>query len=74
MTKICVFAPSEEDANKWARSQNLDKSQYFYPHDVNDILFKKNFHVIVIGIGNLSSSMFEQAYNTALERGKIERF
>lgn len=73
MTKICIFAPNEEEANKWARSQNLDKNQYFYPHDVNDVLFKKNFHVIVVGIGNISSFAFEKMYNLALEKGKVGR-
>jgi len=73
MTKICIFAPNEDDAIKWARSQNLERSQYFYPHSIGEIQLKSNFHVIVIGTGNLSSSDFERAYNLALERGKIGR-
>lgn len=73
MTKICIFAPSEDEANKWARGQNLDKSQYFYPHSIGEIMLKSNFHVIVIGVGNISSSQFESAYNLALERGKVGR-
>lgn len=74
MTKICIFAPSEEEAHRWAKSQNLDKNQYFYPHTLPEIQFKSNFHVIVIGVGNLGSSEFEKAYNLALERGKVGRF
>lgn len=73
MTTICVFAPSEDEANKWARSQLLEKEQYFYPHSIGEIKLKSNFHVIVIGVGNLSASDFERAYNLALERGKLGR-
>ena len=73
MTRICIFAPNEDDANKWAKSQNLDKSQYFYPHSTGEIMLKNNFHTIVIGVGNISSSEFEKAYNIALEQGKINR-
>lgn len=73
MTKICVFAPSEDEANKWARSQNLERDQYFYPHSIGHIQLKHNFHVIVIGTGNISSSEFDNAYNLALERGKLGR-
>ena len=73
MTKICIFAPNEDDAHRWARSQNLEKEQYFYPHSIGEIKLKTNFHVIVIESGNISSSQFEQAYNIALERGKIGR-
>lgn len=75
MTKICIFAKSEDEARRWARSQNLNHDQYFYPHSINDILFKTNFHVIAIGITELSvdSKYFEKIYNLALERGKIGR-
>lgn len=73
MTKICVFAPSEDEANRWAKSQNLERSQYFYPHSTGEIKLKSNFHVIVIGTGNISSSDFESAYNLALERGRLGR-
>lgn len=73
MTTICVFAPNEDEAHKWAHSQLLEKDQYFYPHSIGEIKLKSNFHVIVIGVGNLSASDFERAYNLALERGKLGR-
>jgi len=74
LTTICIFAPNEDDAHRWARSQNLDKTQYFYPHSTLEIMTRHNFHVIVIETGNISSSEFEKAYNLALQRGKIGRF
>jgi hypothetical protein len=72
MTKICIIAGDEEEARKWAGSQNLNKDQYFFAHSENDILFKTNFHVIAVGTSNIPS-YFEKLYNLALERGKIGR-
>jgi len=68
-----IFAPSEDEAKKWARSQNLEPEQFFYPHSTGEIKLKSNFHVIVIGVGNISSSEFDNAYNLALECGKRGR-
>jgi hypothetical protein len=75
MTKICLIAANEEEAYRYARNQNLDKEQYFYPHNTSDLMFKSNFHVIVVGTEgfNIPSSVFEKIYNLALERGKIGR-
>ena len=74
MTKICVFAKNETEAKKWANSQNLSSEQFFYPRSTNDLMFKSNFHVIVIGVSDLEGSFdFEKTYNLALERGQIGR-
>lgn len=75
MTRICIFAKSETEAHRWADNQNLSKSQYFYPKDLNDVMFRTNFHVIVIGIQELSvdAQYFEKIYALAQERGKIGR-
>lgn len=75
MTKICLIAGNEYEAYQWARSQYLDKEQWFYPKNPNDLLFHSNFHVIVIGSAgmNFPSSVFEKIYRLALERGKIGR-
>jgi hypothetical protein len=76
MTKICILAGDEEEAYKWARSQNLDRDQYFYPHNVGELLFKSNFHVIVVGTAGLNfpNALFENIYKVALERGKVGRY
>ena len=75
MTRICLIAGNEEEAYRFAKNQNLSKEQYFYPHNPNDLLFKSNFHVLVIGTAgqNVPSSVFEKIYNLALERGAIGR-
>ncbi|MEX0595468.1 MAG: hypothetical protein WD512_03130 [Candidatus Paceibacterota bacterium] len=75
MTRICIFAKNEKEADRWAENQNLSKSQYFYPKDLNDVMFRTNFHVIVIGIQELSvnAQYFEKIYALAQQRGKIGR-
>lgn len=74
MTKICIIASNSEEAWRWAKTQSLEKEQWFFPKDVNDLIFRSNFHVIVIGSSiTTPSSIFEKVYNLALERGKINR-
>lgn len=76
MTKICIIAGNQEEAYRWAKSQYLSKEQWFYPHSENELLFKSNFHVIVVGTAgqNIPPSVFEKMYQTALVRGKVGRF
>jgi len=75
MTQICLLAGNSEEAYRFARSQNLDNSQWFYPKEPNDLLFKHNFHVIVVGTAgnNVPPSLFEKIYQLALKRGAIGR-
>lgn len=75
MTKICLIAGNELEAYQFAQSQGLEIDQYFYPKDINDLLFRTNFHVIVIGTAGMNTppSYFEKVYQTALLRGKINR-
>ncbi len=76
MTKIAILAGNEQEAYTWARSQNLDRDQYFVIHSKNDLLFRQNFHLIVCGTAgmNTPTSVFNEIYNLALERGKIGRY
>lgn len=76
MTRICLIAGNELEAYRWAKSQNLGKEQYFFPHSMNDLLFKSNFHVITVGTAgeNTAPDVFEKLYNLALTRGRIGRF
>ena len=75
MTRICLIAGNLDEAKAFASSQSLCKDCWFYPKDINELLFKNNFHVLVIGSAgqNVPSSYFEKIYNLALERGKIGR-
>jgi len=75
MTKLCLIAGNIHEAKTFARSQMLEDDQYFYPKDVNDLLFRTNFDVLVVGTAgmNTPSSYFEKIFQTALLRGKIGR-
>jgi hypothetical protein len=75
VTKICIIAGNQEEAYRWAKNQNLENDQWFYPKDTTDLLFKSNFHVLVVGTAgqNVPSAFFEQVYQTALKRGKVGR-
>lgn len=75
MTKICIIAGNELEAYRFAQSQNWEKNQWFFPHKMSDLMFKDNFHVLVVGSAgfNSSSIIFEKLYSLALERGKIGR-
>ena len=75
MTRICLIAGNLHEAKIFARSQFLSDDQWFYPSSEKDLLFKSNFHVLVVGSAgqNVPSSFFERVYRLALERGKIGR-
>jgi hypothetical protein len=75
MTKICLIAGNSEEAYRFARLQSLEPSQWFYPKSPDELLFKTNFHVIVVGTAgqNMPSNLFEKIYQLALQRGKIDR-
>lgn len=75
MTKICLIAVNQEEAYKFARSQNFEPDQWFYPKNSAELSFKNDFHVIVVGnLGqNFFPSDFEKMYQLALKRGKIGR-
>ena len=75
MTKICLIAGDEQEAYRFARSQSLDRDQWFFPKSINDLLFKTNFHVLVVGTAgqNIPSQLFENIYQIALERGRVGR-
>lgn len=75
MTKICIIAGNQLEAERFAFSQEWDNDTWFYPKDERDLLFKSNFHVLVIGTAgqNIPSSIFEKIYQLALQRGKVGR-
>lgn len=75
MTKICLIAGNYDEALAYAKHQSIPKECWFYPKDENDLLFKKNFYVLVVGTAgqNVPVSYFNKIYSLALKRGQIER-
>lgn len=72
---ICLIASSYLNARKWAKSQHLEDSEWFYPNDVTDLYKKQNFHTIVVadGIEHASNTHINLLVTTAWKRGRIGR-
>lgn len=72
---ICIIAGNYQEARVWARSQMLDKNEWFYPSDVEELKQKSNFHVMVVGTAgqNVPPHYFEKLFRLAHERGRIGR-
>jgi hypothetical protein len=76
LTKLCLIAGNRHEAETFARSQFLEDYQWFYPKDVNELIFRSNFHVLVVGTAGMNTppAYFERILQTALTRGKIGRY
>lgn len=72
---ICIIAGNELEAYRYAQAQLLDKSEWFYPNDIDDIKSRSNFHVIVTGTAglNVPPTYFERLLHLAKSRGKVGR-
>lgn len=71
---ICIIAGNELEAKNWAYGQMLQKWEWFYPHDFEDLNRRKDFHVLVVGTAgqNVPSQYFEQFLSKAHERGRMK--
>lgn len=71
---ICLIASTYRIAQKFADTQNLYSSEWFYLSDETDITSRQNFHVIVVGeMEPERSHWFEKVYALAKQRGQIGR-
>jgi hypothetical protein len=72
---ICLLAGNYFEAETFARSQFLSRSEWFYPADEEDIKKRTNFHVLVIGTAghNVPQSYFDRFYALAQTHGRIGR-
>ena len=72
---ICILAGNYPEAAQWARGQSLDKDEWFYPIEPEELLSRVNFHVLVVGTAglNVPDSYWNYLYNLAKERGRMER-
>lgn len=72
---ICLLAGNYEEAEIWARSQNLAKNEWFFPEDEDDLRKRFNFHVLVIGTAglNVPMSYWNRIYAVAQQQGRVGR-
>lgn len=69
---ICLIAGSQQHATKWAKSQNLQFDEWFWPSNVFEIYKRKNFHTILVheGIDMLSNDQLNRLLVAAWECGR----
>ena len=71
---ICIISTSLQRAKNWADNQGLERDEWFAPQNSDDLMDKKNFHVIVIDIfPEYRLGWFERIYHLAKIRGKLDR-
>ena len=72
---LCLIAGNYGEASRWAYGQQLDSSEWFFPSGEEDLLRRRNFHVLVIGTAgiNVPPSYFDRVYELAKSRGKVNR-
>lgn len=71
---ICILSPTYDKAIKWASTQGLESSEWFYAGDKMDLTSRVNFHIIVVGeFVEPQLSWFEKMYSLAKRQGQIGR-
>lgn len=72
---ICIIAGNKLEAERFATGQLLEPDEWFFPMSETDLLFRSNFHVLVVGTAgqNVSAAYFERILATAKQRGRRGR-
>lgn len=72
---ICLLAGNYLEAKRWAEGQLLDKNEWFYPVDLDDLKVRRNFHTLVVGSAgqNVPPLYFEKILHFAKQQGRINR-
>lgn len=71
---ICLISPTYYKAEKFAISQGLASSEWFYYTDDADVMNRTNFHTLVVGeFEDHKLPWFEKAWRLAKMRGAINR-
>ena len=68
---ICFLAGNFLEAKRWADGQQLKPNEWFYPSGIDDLMRRKDFHVIVVGTAGLNTpaEYFDLVFKTAKRRG-----
>lgn len=71
---ICLISGNFLEAKRYAASNLLEDDEWFFPIDENDLLRRKDFHVLVVGSAgmNVPNSYFERVLSLAKQRGRIK--
>lgn len=71
---ICIISGNKLEAERFASGQLLEDDEWFYPMSEMDIMFRKDFHVLVVGTAgqNISPGYFEKILKLAKLRGRMK--
>lgn len=72
---ICIIAGNYQEAVTYARANLLDRDEWFFPVNEEELKKRKNYHVLVVGTAgmNVPSSYFNRLLETAKNYGRIDR-
>jgi len=71
---ILIIATSLARARNWADNQGLESTEWFYVDKPEQLVFKQNFHTIVIEpFPDYQLTLFEKLYHEAKKYGAIGR-
>jgi hypothetical protein len=73
ISMIAIIAGNYKEALTWASGQLLSKNEWFFISDVDDLIGKYNFHVIVVGSAcDMPPYRFEKLFSLAKKKGSMK--
>lgn len=70
---ICIIANSYKSAERWAAGQLLEDREWFYPACLEDLYYRKDFHVIVTPDGaDIPNAYLNKLITLAQRRGRMK--
>ena len=71
---IAIIAGNYKEAQTFARGQLLDDNEWFFLSDIDDLIGKYNFHVIVTSsvADTIPPYRFEKLFSLAKKKGRMK--
>jgi len=71
---IAIIAGNYKEAYTWAKGQLLADDEWFFLSDIDDLIGKSNFHVIVTSsvADTISPYRFERLFSLAKKKGRMK--
>ncbi len=70
---ICIIASNHKAAERWAKSQFLQDEDWFFPTCLEDLYYRKDFHVITTPDGaDIPNAYLNRLVTLAWKRGRMK--
>jgi hypothetical protein len=70
---IAIISGTYKEAKSWAKGQLLEDDEWFYVNDIDDLINRTNFHVLVVGTADeINPHHFEKLFSLARKKGKTK--